>query len=210
MFLDYGKMKMHDTVFIACHECDLIHRIADLQEGNSAVCQRCGYVLFTHKADSLDRSLALTLTGFLLFIITNAYPLLEIEMKGLYQKTNLFGGVKALYSGGDWSIALLVFFTAILFPLSELILKLYILLPIKLKRRPWKMVTVLSFLEAIKPWGMMDVFMLGILVSVVKLVKMATVIPGLSLYAFFALIFIMAAGAASFDTHAIWEKVGDS
>ena len=85
-------------------------------------------------------------------------------------------------------------------------LKLYILLPIKLKRRPWKMVPVLSVLQAIKPWGMMEVFMLGILVSVVKLVKMATVIPGLSLYAFFALILIMAAGTASFDTHALWEK----
>lgn len=200
---------MRDTVFIACPECDLVNRIAALREGNSAVCRRCGYVLFTHKAGSLDRCLALTLASFFLFIITNAYPLLEMEMKGLHQKTNLFGGVKALYSGGDWPIALLVFFTAILFPLSELILKLYILLPIKLKGRPWKMVPVLSFLEAIKPWGMVEVFMLGILVSVVKLVKMATVIPGLSLYAFFALIFTMAAGAAVFDTHAIWEKVGD-
>lgn len=201
------KMNTHDTIFIACQECDLIHRVADFREGSSAVCRRCGYVLFTRKAGSLDRGLALTLAGFLLFIIANAYPLLEIEMKGLQQETNLFGGVKALYSGGDWSIAILVFFTAILFPLLELMLNLYILLPIKLNRRPWKMVPILSILTAIKPWGMMEVFMLGILVSVVKLVKMATVIPGLSLYAFFALIFIMAASAASFDTHAIWEKV---
>lgn len=202
-------MKKHHTIFIACHECDLIHRIADVREGSVAVCRRCGYVLLTHKRESLDRSLALTLAGLFLFVIANAYPLLEIDMKGLSQKTNLFGGIKALYSGGDWSIALLVLFTAMLLPLSELILKLYILLPIKLKRRPWKMALILSFLEAIKPWGMMEVFMLGILVSVVKLAKMATVIPGPSLYAFFALIFVMAAGAASFDTHAIWENPGD-
>lgn len=199
---------MKKTVFIACHECDLIHRVPGLQDGHTAVCRRCGNVLFARKADSLDRSLALTLTAFLLFIITNVYPLLEIEMSGLQQKTNLFGGVRALYSGGDWPVAFLVFFTAIFFPLAELILKLYILLPIKLKRQPWKMAPILSLLEAIRPWVMMEVFMLGILVSMVKLVKMATVIPGPSLYAFFGLIFTMAAGTAAFDTHTLWEKAG--
>ncbi len=201
---------MHNELLIACHECDVLHRIGRVPEGDSAICRRCGAVLFSHKKDSLDRSLALTLAGLLLFIIANAYPLLEIKLEGLYQATNLFGGVKVLYSGGYWEIALLVLCTAILFPFLELLIKLYILLPMKLNRRPWKMISLLNFLETIKPWGMMEVFMLGILVSVVKLLKMMTVIPGHSLYAFFVLIFVMAAGTASFDTHEIWEKAGDS
>jgi paraquat-inducible protein A len=193
----------------ACHECDLINQIGSVPEGDSAICRRCGNLLFTHKQDSLNRSLALTIAGLLLFVIANTYPLLEIKMEGLYQATTLFGGVEALYAGGSWEIALLVFFTAIAFPLAELLTRFYLLMPMKLNRRPWKMVPMLVVLDSIKPWGMMEVFMLGILVSVVKLLKMVTVIPGYSLYAFFGLIFIMAAGTATFDTHALWEKAGD-
>jgi paraquat-inducible protein A len=71
------------------------------------------------------------------------------------------------------------------------------------------MIPLMHFLEVIRPWGMMEVYMLGILVSVVKLVKMVTVVPGISLYAFFALIFVVAAGAGTFDSHDMWNRAGE-
>jgi paraquat-inducible protein A len=203
------KERVSSGLFLACHECDLIHRIGPVPEGYSAVCRRCGNVLFSRKTDSLNRSLALTLTGLALFIIANVYPLLAIKKEGLSQATTLLGGVRALYEGGYWVIALLVLLTTMLFPLFELLVKLYILLPLTLNRRPWKMIPLLHFLEVIKPWGMMEVYMLGILVSVVKLVKMVSVIPGNSLYAFFALIFVVAAGAGTFDSHDLWKRAGE-
>jgi paraquat-inducible protein A len=193
-------------MFLACHECDLINRVGFVPEGHSAVCRRCGSVLFSRKVDGLSRSLALTLTGLTLLFIANVYPLLAIKKEGLYQATTLLGGVRALYEGGYGAVALLVFFTTILFPLFELLVKLHLLLSLVLNRRPWKMISLMHFLELIRPWGMMEVYMLGILVSVVKLVKMVTVIPGVSLYAFFALIFVVAAGAGTFDSHELWRR----
>jgi paraquat-inducible protein A len=53
---------------------------------------------------------------------------------------------------------------------------------------------------------MMEVFMIGILVSVVKLAGMAKIIPGISLYSFLALIFVLAAMSVSLDRHLIWHK----
>jgi paraquat-inducible protein A len=43
-------------------------------------------------------------------------------------------------------------------------------------------------------------------VTIVKLVKMAEVVPGISLYAFLALIFVLAAVSANLDRHLIWTK----
>ena len=54
---------MQTDFLIACHECDLIHRIVGHPEGGTSTCSRCGAVLVSHKRNSLDRSLALTLTG---------------------------------------------------------------------------------------------------------------------------------------------------
>jgi paraquat-inducible protein A len=200
---------MHDDLLIACHECDLLHRIGPVPEGDSAVCSRCGTVLFSHKKDSLDRSLALTFAALVLFIISNVYPVLEIKADGIYQATTLLGGVTTLYSQGLGEVAFLVLLTAILFPFLEIVFRLYVVLPLKLGKVPWKLTAVLKLTQKIKPWGMIEVFMLGILVSVIKLAKMVTVITGPSLYAFLALIFVMAGAAAVLDVHSIWEKAGE-
>jgi paraquat-inducible protein A len=52
--------------------------------------------------------------------------------------------------------------------------------------------------------------MIGILVAAVKLVKMANIIPGIALYAFMILIFILAASAAALDPHIVWQKLDKS
>ena len=197
---------MQTDFLMACHECDLLNRIVGLPEGGTSICSRCGAVLVSHKRNSLDRSLALTLTGLILFAMANAYPLLAIKSDSLYKATTLMGSVEVLYAAGMWHVGLLVFFTAILFPFLDLVSRLYILIPLTMNRRPRKLSFIMSLNQSINPWGMMDVFMLGILVSVVKLVKMMKVIPGVSLYAFMLLIFVLAAIAASFDPHLVWEK----
>ena len=197
---------MQSDYLMACHECDLLHRIDGVHEGGTSICSRCGAVLASHKRNSLDRSLALTITGLILFVMANAYPLLAIKSGSLYKAATLMGSVEVLYAAGMWQIGLLVFLTAILFPLLDLLSRLYILIPLKMNKRPRNVPFIMSLNQSLNPWGMMDVFMLGVLVSVIKLVKMMKVIPGVSLFAFMMLIFVLAAIAATFDPHLAWEK----
>jgi paraquat-inducible protein A len=192
---------------IACHECDLIHRIQPLAEGAVARCSRCGAVLYRHKRNSLDRTLAMTIAGLILFVLANSFPFLSMKIQAQVQESTLFTGIKELYAQGMWQVALLVLLTTILVPLIQLLSLLYVLLPIKLNRKPWKLALVFRFVQRLQPWSMMEVFMLGILVSIVKLAGMASMVPGISLFAFLVLIFILAASAASLDPHLIWEQV---
>jgi len=103
-------------------------------------------------------------------------------------------------------IAILVLLTTVLVPFIQMLCLLYILLPLKFHRLPKELPRVFRFVNSVGPWGMMEVFMVGILVSVVKLAKMAKIIPGISLYSFLALIFVLSAMTVSLDTHRIWEK----
>ncbi len=66
---------------------------------------------------------------------------------------------------------------------------------------------MIKLLESLQPWGMLDVFLLGILVSIVKLVKMGTIIPGISLWAFMLMVFIIAAAQSIFDPHILWKEI---
>jgi len=78
-----------------------------------------------------------------------------------------------------------------------------------MNRLAWQAPFFFRYLRKLQPWGMMEVFMLGILVSIVKLAKMAVIIPGTSLYAFAALIFVLAGAISSLDPHLIWDRVGE-
>jgi len=191
---------------IACHECDLIHRVKPLPKKGIANCIRCGSVLYRHKPNSLERTLALSMAGLVLFVLANTYPFLALKMGSQTHETNLITGIKVLYSQGMQGLAIVVLLTTILAPLAQLLGMMYLLLPLRHNRVPPQFGPIFRFVRGLQPWSMMEVFMLGILVSVVKLAKMAQIIPGVAIFSFFALIVVLAAATVSLDPHEIWQR----
>jgi paraquat-inducible protein A len=192
--------------FIACHECDVIHRIKPLPAKEAAHCIRCGAVLYKHKPNSLERTLAFAFAGLILFILANSFPFLGLKIGSQVRETTLITGIYELYVQGMQVIAILVLFTTVLVPFTQMLCLLYILLPLKSHRLPKGLPRLFRFVNSVGPWGMMEVFMVGILVSLVKLAGMAKITPGISLYSFLALIFVLAAMTVSLDSHLIWQK----
>jgi paraquat-inducible protein A len=208
-------MNIDPKPLIACRECDLLLREIPLLPGGIACCCCCGAPLYRNSPDSLDRTLALVLAATILFIIANVYPILGIEIQGTRNATNLYGAVLALWDQDMRPISFLVFVTTILVPAIELTMMLYLLLPLRLQRVPVGIPLILRSLQSIKPWGMVEVFMLGVLVSLVKLTDSSSIIPGVALWSFGGLTFMLAAVAASFNPRDVWahlemESAGDA
>jgi paraquat-inducible protein A len=198
---------MKTAHLMACHECDLLHRLEAVPRGAAAHCVRCGALLHRPKTDSINRTLALALTGVILYLVANTHPFLGFQIGAQIRETILVTGIHQLYQQDMRIIATLVLLTVVIVPAVHLGCMLYILLPLRGRRVPRHLARVLRMVAFLKPWGMMEVFMLGILVSVVKLIKMATIIPGVALYAFMALIFVLAAMSVTLDEHLIWEQI---
>jgi paraquat-inducible protein A len=190
-----------------CHECDKVHRTQSLPNYGVAKCIRCGAVLYRHKPNSLDRTLALTIAALILFVTANIYPFLVLRLEGRQQETLLFTGVRDLYDYGMWELSLLVLLTSIVIPLIHILGMLYVLLPLKFNRLPWKLALIFRIVQGLRPWGMMEVYMLGVLVSLVKLSGLATIVPGIALYSFALLILLMAGSAASLDPRVVWKRL---
>ena len=194
------------NALIACHECDLIHRVKPLPKKGVANCTRCGSVLYRHKPNSLERTLALSLAGLVLFVLANSFPFLALKMESQLHQTNLISGINALYSQGMQGLAVVVLLTTILAPLAQLLGMLYLLLPLRHDRVPPQFAPIFRLVRGLQPWSMMEVFMLGILVSAVKLAKMAQIVPGIAIYSFFGLIVVLTAATVSLDPHEIWQR----
>jgi paraquat-inducible protein A len=192
---------------IVCHECGMPHHFRELPRGAAARCSRCNNVLYRHRPPTLERALALTLAGVILFLIANIFPFIGIDMAGNTNQTTLISGAVEMYREGMWMLSIVVLFTSVIAPGLQLGLLLYLLLPLYLGRVPPDLPRVFRFVNGLLPWSMMDVFLLGIFVSTVKLADFGTIIPGLALGAFLLLILVLAAAQAAVDPDRIWSLV---
>ena len=191
--------------YIACPACDLLHRRSDAGPGTTARCTRCHTILYRKRRGGTDRGLAFVLAGFIFLLISNGYPFISLEIEGRIQDTILITGVLELWGQGQEVLAVLVLLTGIIFPLLQLSGLIYILVPLRLGAVPPFMAVVYRWVRHIQPWSMMEIMMLGILVSLVKLTGMASVVPGPALFAFMILILLLPAALVAVDTNSIWQ-----
>jgi paraquat-inducible protein A len=193
--------------WISCHECDLVHRVPRVSGTHTAKCTRCGATLYQARTNGLERTLALTVTGLILFVLANAFPLMTFEMAGRSRENSLISGAVEFWNAGFPDLAVLVFATSVALPLVSLLSMAYVLLPLALGMRSWHVAPVFRLASALRPWAMMEVFMLGVFVAVVKLASFAELSMGPGLYCFCALIVVTAAAAWMLDAHDVWRRL---
>jgi paraquat-inducible protein A len=164
-------------------------------------------VLRKRPRNGLERTLSLALSAAILFVVAQSFPFLSFEMKGQITQTTLMTGIIDLYEQGKGEIAALVLLTIVLAPMFQLGLLLYVLLPLRWNRVAWRLPLAFRLLRHAQTWSMIEVFMIGILVAITKLMGMASIVPGLALWAFALLMLVLSAAIAAFDPEAVWERV---
>ncbi|WP_225785458.1 paraquat-inducible protein A [Xenophilus sp. Marseille-Q4582] len=193
---------------VVCEGCDAVYRRPSLRPREIAHCRRCGTELARHPGMQQRRLLPLAVACLILFAIANLFPIVEIELQGLRSQTTLSGAVVTLAGEGMSVVALLVLATTLLFPLLQLCALCYLLVPLARGVRPPGFAGLVGLLQALRPWGMVEVFLLGVLVAIIKLSGMATVVAGPALWAFVGLTVLLTV-VISFDPRGFWELAYD-
>lgn len=191
---------------VVCEGCDAVYRRPALRPRELAHCPRCGTELARHPGLQQRRLLPLAVASLILFAIANFFPIVEIEVRGLHSQTTLAGAVLALAGEGMSMVALLVLATTLAFPLVQLCVLCYLLVPLTSRAgglRPPGFAVLVGLLQALRPWGMVEVFLLGVLVAIVKLSGMAGVVAGPALWAFVGLTVLLTV-VVSFDPRGFW------
>lgn len=193
---------------IACHECDTLHRIPALAPGGSAQCSCCGAVLLRNPKGGLDRPIALNIAAVILLLLANLFPFLTLQISGRDQSTTIIGASWELYQSGMAPLAVVVLITTLIGPALVIGSSLYVLLGVRMGRELPMLRSMLAWISNLEPWGMLDVFMLGVLVSFVKLAGMADMVMGPALFAFAGLILVSTAATSAFEPHILWHRLG--
>jgi len=196
-----------DREQVACHECDLLLSVRKLGEGDRAVCPRCGFVVSSRSRNGLQRAMAFAIAAAVLLLLANSFPFLSLEASGLESQITLPKAVVDLYHEGYGEIGVLVLGFIVLIPAVMIGLVVAITVPLALgQSRTW-LRPAARFLYMLNAWSMAEVFVIGVIVSLVKIGQMATVIIGISFWAYAAFTVCFIAAVSSLDRLEVWDRI---
>lgn len=190
---------------IGCHVCDQVAAVAP--HGGHARCTRCGSSLHLRKPESLPRAWALLLTGVILYVPANVYPVMTFVYLGSGQPQTILAGVSFLLHEGMWPLAALIFFASVLIPVMKILALAVLLASVQLgwSGRLRERTLLYRIVEGVGRWSMVDVFVIAILVSVVQLGALATITPGIGAIAFCLVVILTMLAALAFDPRLMWD-----
>ena len=192
---------------IACHECDALHDRLPLEAGESAFCSRCDARLYAENPDDLQRALAFSLAGLLFFLIMVSFPFLGIAASGVERNIGLIESITDLYRSHSMLLALVVGMVLVVFPLVKVLGLIGLLLPLQINRRLPASHVYCRLVERIAPGNMTEIYLVGVIVTFVKLASMASIIYGVAFWAFIAFVITMTAATASINYTTLWDKL---
>lgn len=189
---------------IICEHCDTVYRRRVLGPGEVARCERCAAVLYRASRLDVERWLALTLAAAIVFVIANVCPVIRITLQGLHNEATLWQAAAALAHGAATPIALPTALTVIVIPFMQIALLGWVLVYARVGRRAPGFAQAMRMLVALRPWSMIEVCLLGILVAVIKLSSMLQVAPGPGIWAT-VILMVLITLIANRDVHLLWE-----
>jgi len=192
---------------IACHSCDLLVHVGTLRHGESASCPRCGCFLTRYRDDAYQRMLAFASAGLIFLVLANSYSFLSFSSTGMESVMTLRQTPGALWDNDMPGIAMLVTAFIIVIPAGVLVLMLALgSALIQGIYHPWLAHIAKSVFLA-QNWSMVEVFIIGVIVSLVKIAAMATVVVGASFWAYTAFAICFTAAVANLDRYQCWERI---
>lgn len=194
---------------IACHSCDLLHEKTVLGEGEKAWCSRCGSLLYRTNNNAIEISLALTIASLLLFLFAQLLPFLTIDVDGNKTTIYLVSTIDTLSQLDNVLLGIAGAMSLVIIPLGVLLLDLLLLSALYGNKRPLTQFArqLLLLIGRLAPWNMLEIFLLGVLVTIVKLASIAEISLHQGFWAFVALVVINLFVSTTLEPEELWQAI---
>jgi len=197
---------------VGCEHCGFVSVPHRHPEEDHAHCPRCGSALHARKPSSITRTWAFLISGAILYIPANYFPVLTVVQLGAGEPSTIIGGVEELIAAHLYPLAILVLTASVLVPVLKLAGLVMLLLaalaasPERHEVAGLRQRTAIYFIVAwIGRWSMVDIFMESLLGALVQFGSIVTIDPGLGALAFCAVVILTMLAAEAFDPRLMWD-----
>ncbi len=189
----------------SCHTCG---RVSPVALGR---CPRCGSHLHLRKPDSIQRTVALMVAAVALYIPSHLLPIMTVVELGDVSHNTIISGMLTFWRSGAYPIAIVIFTASILIPLLKIAALVWLCAAAtgRVHPSPAMLGRVYWFTELLGRWSMIDIFVVGIMVSLMQLGNYMTITPGLGALAFAGVVVLTMLAAMSFDPRMLWDRLDE-
>jgi len=198
---------------IACHFCHTLSKPPQVTDSEiekiELKCPCCQSTIHSRIPNSISKTWALLIAAIILYIPANTLPIMTVILWGDGQPDTIMSGVIHLLDGGMWPLALLIFIASIFIPILKLVVLTGLMISIYFKStwRPKDRTILYRITEFVGRWSMVDIFVIGILVTLVQFGNTASVTPNIGALSFAAVVILTMFAAHTFDPRLIWDII---
>jgi paraquat-inducible protein A len=202
-----GAVPMTAPRLHECRDCGQMQVVPAMPPATRAVCLRCDAVLRHTRFYPLLLPAALNLSALILFGVAGTLTVMSVTNAGQQRAASLVSGPAELEYYGLWELSVVVLVTTFAAPLARVLCLLTVLAGLRMHRPPAELRAIYAWVERLRPWSMIEIYMLGLYVAYVRLSAIATVTIGPALYALGGLIGVMLLADITLDDQAVWEAM---
>lgn len=197
----YPRAIDHDLA--GCHTCSKVSPVA------MEKCPRCGSHLHLRKPASIQNTVALMTAAAALYIPSHMLPIMTVVELGDVTHNTIIGGMMRFWKTGAYPIAIVIFAASILIPLLKIIALTWLCAAAtgRVHPSPGMLGKIYWFTELLGRWSMVDIFVVGILVSLVQLGNYMSITPGPGALAFAGVVMLTMFAAMSFEPRMLWDRL---
>lgn len=192
---------------VACHFCDALQPAPLPREGEVAFCGHCGEILYQNRPRSLSRAVGFSAAALILMVLVHTFPFLTLSAAGNRTRLSLVESANALVADDAPLLALSVVIFTIVAPVILAGGLLYLCLPLMSGRSLPGSVAIARWIQFAEPWSMLEVFLLGFIVSLLKLGHVAEMQFETGLWALVAVVVCITAAMAGIDRRELWDRL---
>jgi paraquat-inducible protein A len=199
-------IKEHElNKLIICKKCHTLYEKVALTQHEKAFCSECNVLLYQQDSNMLNKTLALVITAIISLFVAFNFNIININIQGLEQNLTLTSLFMVLAEHEQYVVGLLFLFILVIFPIAILFSTFLLLFFMKIHKAGYFTKRLLILLAHLKPWNMVDIFFISLLVSMVKLFDVANIELGIAFIAFIFTLILDIIITKSISFHELWE-----
>lgn len=175
---------------------------------DETLCPRCHTVGHLRKKHSLQWTMALLITSAMLYVPANVLPIMNTELLGNAAPSTIMAGVIVLWSDGDYPVALVIFIASIMVPTLKMMAIAWLCWDARhphRQRDSERMHLIYEVVEFVGRWSMIDVFVIAVLSSLVRIGQLMNVYPQIAAVLFAMVVILTMIAAMTFDPRLSWD-----
>lgn len=203
-------MEKAEQLTIVCNQCHTSVSIPTLAHRQRAACPKCGHTLITFNNNATEKLIAYAFSALVFLLLSLPFNFLTFRTSGQKHSIDLPSGITVLIENDYLSLAIITGLATIMLPGLVLVGLVWLSIAQLQQRRSFYLHRLFSVVKGLLPWSMAEIFLIGTLVSLIKINELADVTIGLSFYAFIGFSAFTTLAIMQFDPtrYAMWLKQG--